>query len=151
MSLLLQYSMCSNNSLYTQRLHCWNWSPEPEGYSSCTISTKYYRYYQVRNNKVFDSFKRLSFPVILSSFTSYLAVLAAVPIHVIGPGRSICMATNSVREALQKKNHGDSEFGPTPLNPPSPTSDREKKCRDSCVQIQTPPPPPEVGKIQYLV
>ena len=78
MSLLLQYSMCSNNSLYTQRLHCWNWSPEPEGYSSCTISTKYYRYYQVRNNKVFDSFKRLSFPVILSSFTSYLAVLAAL-------------------------------------------------------------------------
>ena len=40
-----------------------------------------------------------------------------------------------LREALQKKNHGDSEFGPTPLNPPSPTSDREKKCRDSCVQI----------------
>ena len=98
MSLLLQYSMCSNNSLYTQRLHCWNWSPEPEGYSSCTISTKYYRYYQVRNNKVLDSLKRLSFPVILSSFTSYLAVLAAVPIHVIGPGWSICMATNSVRE-----------------------------------------------------
>ena len=42
---------------------------------------------------------------------------------------------NELREALQKKNHGDSEFGPTPLNPPSPTSDREKKCRDSCVQI----------------
>ena len=39
------------------------------------------------------------------------------------------------REAFQKKNYGDSEIGPTPLNPPTPTSDREKKCRDSCVEI----------------
>ena len=35
----------------------------------------------------------------------------------------------------KKKNYGDSEIGPTPLNPPTPTSDREKKCRDSCVEI----------------
>ena len=39
------------------------------------------------------------------------------------------------REALKKKNYGDSEIGPTPLNPPTPTSDRGKKCRDSCVEI----------------
>ena len=42
---------------------------------------------------------------------------------------------SSDREAFQKKNYGDSEIGPTPLNPPTPTSDREKKCRDSCVEI----------------
>ena len=35
----------------------------------------------------------------------------------------------------KKKNYGDSEIGPTPLNPPTPTSDREKKCRDSCEEI----------------
>ena len=35
----------------------------------------------------------------------------------------------------KKKNYGGSEIGPTPLNPPTPTSDREKKCRDSCVEI----------------
>ena len=35
------------------------------------------------------------------------------------------MTLKSLREAL-KKTHGYSEFGPTPLNPPSPTSDRGK-------------------------
>ena len=40
-----------------------------------------------------------------------------------------------LREAFKKKNYGDSEIGPTPLNPPTPTSDRGKKCRDSCVEI----------------
>ena len=36
------------------------------------------------------------------------------------------ISSTFLREALKKNNHGDSEYGPTPLNPPSPTSDREK-------------------------
>ena len=46
-----------------------------------------------------------------------------------------CVIVYTKGSLQKKKNYGDSEIGPTPLNPPTPTSAREKTCRDSCVEI----------------